>query len=769
MKIKYYLVLLLVFCGQFSNANGVENKVIWFSSYVEKVNDPVMPSLPNIEMCDDNNDGIAIFNLNTQTPIILASQSTAASNYSVSYHITATDAVTGALPILNTSSYINLSNPQTIYARVQNNSTSQFEVGNFQLIVNPQLIITAPTLFKVCDNDSQPNDSFTTFNLLAFISPYIPSSGYTISFYLDASFTINISNPSSFVNTTVPQTIFYKVTNNSTGCIVYKTLTLQVLPVPTPNTNLSGLSITACDLNSDGFEIIDLTINSSYILNGDTNVSLHYFNNLNDALLNTNEILNPTAANVNGDVWIRVESNLFMDSNNNNCYSIVEQPIYINTLPTLITPPDFSTCDTDGVNDGFYSFSLSSLIPSIVGGNASSIVTFYDTLANAQSNTNPISNLGFYQTYTHNIWIRVTNPVTGCYRISSFNTTIEQLPQPIILANSDVICVDYATNNLLTSQTLTAVNTTSYLIQNPPTSYSYQWYNDGVPVGVGSTYTISSPLPNSVTSSYTVEMISNSISSCNGVSAPYSIFQSGPASPIGIGYSIVNNSGNQVITVEVEGYGSYEYQLDSGPQQSSNVFSNVTLGTHTITVYDVEGGVNYSCNPINITNVNVNLTPTPPPTGNAVQSFNQGATLANMQVTGQNIQWYSGANKNAVSLPLPLNTLLVDGTTYFASQKIGGYESTTRLPVTAQIVLANAEYELSGLVFAPNPVFNILKIKSDEVINEVSVYNFLGQIVLNKKIVGSEIEIDLTSLNAANYFVKVQSGNKNSNFKIAKY
>lgn len=566
MKIKYYLVLLLVFCGQFSNANEVENKVIWFSSYVEKVNDPVMPSLPNIEMCDDNNDGIAFFNLNTQTPIILASQSTAASNYSVSYHITATDAVTGALPILNTSSYINLSNPQTIYARVQNNTTSQFEVGNFQLIVNPK--------------------------------------------------------------------------------------------------------------------------------------------------------------------------------------------------PTLITPPEFLTCDTDGVNDGYYSFSLSSLIPYILGQSqnpSNYSVTFYDTMANAQSNTNVISNLVNYQAYTHTIWIRVSNNITGCERIGSFNTTVEQLPEPIIFANSPTLCVDYSTNNVVAPVTLMAISP----IQG---SYSYQWFNDGVPVGVGSTYTISSPLPNSGTSSYTVEMISNSISSCNGVSAPFSIFQSGPVSPIGIGYSIVNNAGNQVITVEVSGYGTYQYQLDGGPQQSSNVFSNVTLGNHTITVSDLEG-----CGSILIDNINVNLIPTPPPTGNAVQSFNQGATLANMQVTGQNIQWYSGANKNAVSLPLPLNTLLVDGTTYFASQKIGGYESTTRLPVTVQIVLANAEFELSGLVFAPNPVSNILKIKSDEVINEVSVYNFLGQIVLNKKIVGSEIEIDLTSLNAANYFVKVQSGNKNSNFKIAKY
>jgi len=761
MKIKYYLVLLLVFSGQFSNANGVENKTIWSSSYLEKVNDPVMPQLPNIEMCDDNNDGITSFNLNTQTPIILASQSTAASNYSVSYHLTDTDAFTGALPISNTSSYINLSNPQTIYARVQNNTTSQFEVGSFQLIVNPQLVITAPTLFSVCDNDSQPNDSFTTFNLLAFISPHIPSSGYTISFYLDASCTVNISNPSSYINFSNPQTIFYTVTNNSTGCIVYKTLTLQVLPVPTPNTNLSGLPITVCDLNSDGFETIDLTINSSYILNGDANVSLHYFNTLNEALLNTNEILNPTAANVNGNVWIRVESILIMDSNNNYCYSIVEQPIYINTLPILIAPPEFSTCDNDGVNDGYYSFSLSSLIPFILGQSqnpSNYSVTFYDTLANAQNNTNAISNLVNYQAYTHTIWIRVSNNVTGCGRIGSFNIIVEQLPQPIILANSNVICVDYATNNVVAPVTLMATNAI-------PGLYSYQWYNDGVPVGVGSTYTISSPPPNSgSTSTYTVEMISISGSSCIGVSAPFSIFQSGPASPIGIGYSIVNNAGNQVITVEVSGYGTYQYQLDNGPQQSSNVFSNVTLGNHTITVSDLEG-----CGSILINNIDVNLTPTLPPTGNALQSFNQGATLANMQVTGQNIQWYSGANRSVASLPLSINTLLVDGTTYFASQKIGGYESTTRLPVTAQIVLSNAEFELSGLVFAPNPVSNILKIKSDEIINEVSVYNFLGQIVLNKKIVGSEIEIDLTSLNAANYFVKVASGTKNSNFKIVKY
>ena len=34
--------------------------------------------------------------------------------------------------------------------------------------------------------------------------------------------------------------------------------------------------------------------------------------------------------------------------------------------------------------------------------------------------------------------------------------------------------------------------------------------------------------------------------------------------------------------------GDYEYQLDFGPFQSSNVFDNIEAGTHTITVRDAE-------------------------------------------------------------------------------------------------------------------------------------------------------------------------------------
>ena len=418
-----------------------------------------------------------------------------------------------------------------------------------------------PTLMKVCDDDSYPNDLYTTFNMADYFVNYY---GYSFAFYLDAGHTNPITNPNAFVNTTpANQTVFISVTDNTSGCISYGTLTLQVLPIPTPHTDPYPISV--CDANNDGIELIDLTQNASYILNGDTNVSLHYFYSLNDIYTNINEILAPTQAYVTGNVWIKVESNYFINSYNNSCYSLVQQPIQIHPSPTI----------------------------------------------NA------------------------------------------------------------------------------------------------------------------------------------------------------IGYSIVDNSGIQTLTVEITGTGTYGYVLDGGASQISNVFQNISLGNHTITITDLM----YGCT-TTINNINVNLTATPPPTGSNSQSFNPGTTLASIQVTGQNIKWYSGLNKNVTSTPLPLSTILVDGTTYYASQTIGGYESTTRLPVTVHLALNTEQFELKELTYAPNPVATNLSIQSDDVIDSYSIYNLLGQVVASKKCYATTLQIDVTSLNAGNYFVKLTSENKQSTIKI---
>jgi hypothetical protein len=84
------------------------------------------------------------------------------------------------------------------------------------------------------------------------------------------------------------------------------------------------------------------------------------------------------------------------------------------------------------------------------------------------------------------------------------------------------------------------------------------------------------------------------------------------------------------------------------------------------------------------TEVDVVINTTPgAPTGNASQTFCAGATLADVLVTGNNIVWYNAAAPGGSVLPA--NTVLVNGTTYYASQTTTNCESVTRLAVTITV------------------------------------------------------------------------------------
>jgi hypothetical protein len=76
--------------------------------------------------------------------------------------------------------------------------------------------------------------------------------------------------------------------------------------------------------------------------------------------------------------------------------------------------------------------------------------------------------------------------------------------------------------------------------------------------------------------------------------------------------------------------------------------------------------------------------PSPPaaPTGAASQSFCAGATINQLSATGTAVQWYATATGGA---PLATNTVLVNGSTYYATQTVNGLESTNRLAVTVTL------------------------------------------------------------------------------------
>ena len=163
----------------------------------------------------------------------------------------------------------------------------------------------------------------------------------------------------------------------------------------------------------------------------------------------------------------------------------------------------------------------------------------------------------------------------------------------------------------------------------------------------------------------------------------------------------------------------------------------------------------------------------PAPVAESIQILSEGATLADIEIEGENILWYD--NDGTVpppptgnDTPLPLSTPIVSGVTYYASQTIDGVESQNRTPVTVTLTLDIEENIFTNLTYYPNPVNDILNISSNDIIENAVVTNMLGQEVMSKDINSTSPTINLSGLGKGVYFVKLKAGSKEKTLKIVK-
>jgi len=84
------------------------------------------------------------------------------------------------------------------------------------------------------------------------------------------------------------------------------------------------------------------------------------------------------------------------------------------------------------------------------------------------------------------------------------------------------------------------------------------------------------------------------------------------------------------------------------------------------------------------------------------------------------------------------------------------------------VTLGTEGFDTANFNFYPNPTSGILNINYSKKISDVSVVNLLGQVVLNKKINATEVQIDLSSFPMATYLIKVVSEGKTQMIKVLK-
>ncbi|MEH1009587.1 hypothetical protein VDP25_17760, partial [Winogradskyella sp. ECml5-4] len=171
-------------------------------------------------------------------------------------------------------------------------------IVELDLIVEPTPQLVAPTPLEVCDDISA--DGFATFDLTTKANEILNGQDptqYIVSYYeseANASTGLNpIANPLAYTNTDdFNQIIWVRVEDNTTveGC--YKLIALELIVNALP-VLVTPAPLELCDVNNPGDEqeAFILEEANAEILNGQTGITLTYYETQLDAANGTNPIV----------------------------------------------------------------------------------------------------------------------------------------------------------------------------------------------------------------------------------------------------------------------------------------------------------------------------------------------------------------------------------------------------------------------------------------------------------------------------------------------
>ncbi len=550
---------------------------------------PVITSPIILIQCDDDTDGISVFNLRQSENTISAN----AANETFTYYTTAAGANTANAAQLINNPIAYSTSSTTVWARVIT-VNGCFRVAQMNIVVSAtQLPSTFHRDLYACDdyvdaiNDDR--DGIALFNFSSVttaIQAILPASGnYSINYYRNeadalaetdaAGNSLAITNISNYRNIGYPnvQDIWVRVESNADnacyGLGPYVRLTVEALPIANPINALNF--IRHCDDNQDGIYGFDTSGIQATVLNGQTNVNVKYFRQ-NGTQLSTPL---PNPFNVNGTeiITIRVTNNT-TQTGGQPCYDEETLQFLVDDLPeAFAVPTNLTTVCDDEANplnqDGIYSFDTSTFEATLLGGQTGMNVYYFD------QNNNPLSNSLFssvFTTATQNVTVIVENPInTACTATIILPFIVNPTPK-INLIDRKLICLPD------TQITLDA----GIVDGTPTTDYTYQWYFNGAAIS-GQT---NSSLIVSNEGLYSVD-----------VTNVYNCTQTQNITVIGSEIAhfsdihIEDLSDINTLLITVTGSGDYEYALDdiNGPYRDSNFFTNVPMGIHDVYIRDSNG------------------------------------------------------------------------------------------------------------------------------------------------------------------------------------
>ncbi|ALM47846.1 hypothetical protein AMR72_02395 [Flavobacterium psychrophilum] len=562
-----------------------------FTIHINKPHQLVTPT--PLAVCNEAlpNDGIAEFDLTQKDDEILGPDGVGM-DYVVDYFTTDPKTDSTAVAIADPKAYVNTDsngaaqNPRTIWVRV---TTTQGCVSYTTLTIRVLPLPVPnfnPAPLEVCDQDTTEVGSEPFDLTLAQDDIRNNGTNYLFSYYTteeDAQAGTNaIPDPTS--HNSASGSVWVRVeanTNNPSDlrCFQIVELELIVNPLP-PIADLADYGI--CNDTPASPTAFNLKEYVETALGGNTGTiyTIGYFS---DAALTT-RATPITGYVVTGSATVYIE----VVNNDTGCRIVKELELIVEQQAVANPVADpAAVCDTDDQNDGRASgWDLTLLAPEVLGAQdpAVFLVSYYDIDPSTVPAPQPIQDPENYTNQTPEsqvIWIVVTNSDTvqdtPCSATTTVTLRVERRAEPVITTadGSDTVCIEWGASE-------GELELNSGVV---PNGHTYLWYKDGVLLTdsddsgsyiakTGGVYTVV------VTGPAPLECVSDE-------SAGFTVIESGQASAIGQGYYVTNYfSDNQTITVTIEGNGEYTYQLDNGPRQESPVFTNVSPGYHSVTVWD---------------------------------------------------------------------------------------------------------------------------------------------------------------------------------------
>ncbi|WP_439151954.1 choice-of-anchor L domain-containing protein [Winogradskyella sp.] len=371
-------------------------------------------------ICDNDQDGFSIVNLES----ILPQLSSDLSEFTITYYESYEFAVQERDPIENPTNYNTDSGE--VFIRLERENLNCLAIIGFEILIYDNPVLNEISDFLNCQLNIGNSANF----ILEDKDDEILNgqTGMEVFYFETEADALNGSNPIdktvAYQNTSNPQTIYVRLENEEQlGCFGVAPMQIEVRQAPIFN---EPTDIPVCGTNGNGPYIVDLNEKISEISSGSPqDLGITFHNTPLNADLGANPVALTYTSTSNPELlYARIVNNA------SGCYNVTTFSINILDLPDVNFGQSLTVCGNNFETD--LEWDLTEIELDILDGRQFNVeFLYYRSEIDAENESNPILNPEAYFNinYPETIYAKVSNVATGCYIIVPFDLNINLPPE----------------------------------------------------------------------------------------------------------------------------------------------------------------------------------------------------------------------------------------------------------------------------------------------------------------------------------------------------